>query len=132
MAFRIKNDTARFDNIIRIIESEIEELKTYIQKGQKGQQGPQGQQGQQGPQGQQGEQGPQGPKGDKGEQGSYGPQGFQGPNGDKGEQGEQGPQGTVDESKIENLQLQINALEERINKICDLWNTDVDGNRIYT
>ena len=116
MAFRIKNDISRFDNVIRIIEEEIEELKTYIKS-------------------QQGQQGPQGPKGDKGEQGSYGPQGQQGPQGpkgDKGEQGFQGEQGTVDESKIENLQLQINALEERINKICDLWNTDVDGNRIYT
>ena len=109
MAFRVKNDTSRFDNMIRIIDGEIQELKIYINQSH-------GSQGSQGPQGEQGPQGPQGPQGSQGSQGS---------------QGEQGPQGTVDESKIENLQLQINALEERINKICDLWNTDVDGNRIY-
>jgi len=121
MAFRVKNDTSRFDNMIRIIDGEIQELKIYINQshGSQGSQGPQGEQGPQGPQGPQGEQGPQGPQGPQGSQGS------------QGSQGEQGPQGTVDESKIENLQLQINALEERINKICDLWNTDVDGNRIY-
>jgi len=112
MAFRVKNDSARYDNIIRMIEREIEELKTYIGNSRQGPQGPQGPQGSQGPQG------PQGP------QGSQGPQ---------GPQGQDGPQGLpVDDAKIENLQLQITALEEKLNKICDLWNTDANtGGIIY-
>ena len=85
MAFRIKNDNSRYDSIIKIIEGEIKELKTYLGSNQ---QGPQGQEGPQGPQ--------------------------------------------VDDSIIENLQLQINALEEKLNKICDLWNTDANtGTIIY-
>jgi hypothetical protein len=100
MAFRVKNDTLRYDNILKNITNEIDDLKTYIYE----------------------EGGPVGPTG---------PQGLPGLKGDKGDKGEQGPQGVVDESKIQNLQSQIDAIVERINRICDLWNTDVNGGRIY-
>ena len=40
MAFRIKNDNSRYDSIIKIIEGEIKELKTYLGSNQQGPQGP--------------------------------------------------------------------------------------------
>lgn len=55
-------------------------------------------------------------------------QGPPGPSGPPGPPGPRGPPGVIDTKTVNELQSQINAIDERINKICDLWNADAGGN----
>ncbi len=61
-------------------------------------------------------------------QGPPGPRGPTGATGATGARGPTGPPGVIDEKIVDELQSQIEAVDERINKICDLWNADAGGN----
>ena len=136
MQFITRNDLQKWrDSIIKVINSEIDEIKNFINdkdqgpKGDKGDRGSKGEKGEKGPKGDSGEQGPKGdsgekgPKGDSGEKGPKGDSGEQGPKGDSGEQGPPGEK--ADETQIEILKSRIDSLEKKLEQICELWNSDL-------
>ena len=86
------------DDVVRIIDSEhndVVKVADYSGSGGVGPRGPKGDKGEQGPKGERGPEGPVGPKGDTGERGPKGEDGQQGPQGLQGERGLQGPQGPI-------------------------------------
>jgi hypothetical protein len=100
------------------------------EKGETGSQGPRGEAGSQGLKGDTGERGPRGIKGERGAPGPRGPQGLAGLKGERGERGEKGDKGDqgepglvvaqyplVYDSEKRTVSIELNNLEERINKI---------------
>ena len=68
-------------------------------------------------------------KNDRGQQGIQGQQGIKGSQGEKGETGVKGPQGekgeSVDSSEINDMKLRISNIEQKLEKIFELLNSDL-------
>ena len=94
MQFIKINDMIKWrDSIIKVINSEIDEIKKFVNKDS-----------------------------DKGDKGDKGDDGVQGVQGEKGEQ--------ADIEQTETLKLRVDKLEIKLNRIYELWNSDLFATHI--